>query len=389
MGRSFKIANIAGFQIYINWTWILIIALMTWGLGDYYHTLFPSFTRTTDYVLAFISAILLFVTVLLHELGHSVVARSRGLPVNTITLFFFGGVSNLTREPESAGTEFYVAAAGPLVSLILSGIFYVIYAIFTSLPLEVRAVIGYLAWINLILALFNLIPAFPLDGGRIFRSILWGITKSRRRATKIAVDVSHAFGILFILAGLAEAFLAGAVLSGIYLAVLGWFLQSAASATYQQTVADTVLQGVDVHDVMDHAASPVPPNTPLEALVYRHMMEENARAIPVTAADNRLLGLVTLSDVRHVPRDKWGFEDAQQVMTPIDKLVTVTPDEDLRSAVQKLARDSYHQLPVVRNGILVGMLNRAHVMSYLHMREQLGAQRHASGPASPSDRRAS
>jgi len=385
MGRSFRIADIDGFQININWTWILIIAFMTWGLGSYYNSLFPSFTHTTDYVLAFISALLLFVTVLLHELGHSFVARARGLPVTEITLFFFGGVSNLTREPESASTEFYVAAAGPLVSLLLSGLFYAVYAVSPSWPLEVRAVLGYLAWINLILAIFNLIPAFPLDGGRVFRSILWGIMHDRRRATKVAVDVSHGFGILFIIAGLAEAFIGGAVISGIYLAVLGWFLQNAASATYQQTVADTVLQGVQVHDIMDHAATPVPPTTPIESLVYQHMMAENTRAVPVTAPDNRLLGLVTLSDAQHVDRQEWPLLDVSRIMTPADKLCTVTPDEDLRSAVQKLASNSFHQLPVVEQGRLVGMLNRAHVMAYLHLREKLGPQREP--PTSPAETR--
>ncbi|MGH2448300.1 MAG: site-2 protease family protein, partial [Chloroflexota bacterium] len=251
MGGSFQIANISGFKILINWTWILIIAFITFVVGQDFQHLYPNWSTSTYYIDGFISGLLLFVTVLLHELGHSFTARARNLPVNSITLYFFGGVSNLTEEPKSPQTELLVAIAGPIVSLILALIFYIIYLLTVPVwPSQVTAVIGYLALINVSLAVFNLIPAFPLDGGRVFRSIVWWVTGNKIRSTRVADGVTHVFGWLFIIAGLAEVFLTGSIISGVYLAFIGWFLMNAASQTYKQTLLHHTLRGVDVQDAL-------------------------------------------------------------------------------------------------------------------------------------------
>jgi Zn-dependent protease len=201
MRNSFRIARIGGIDVYIHWSWLLIVAFLTVSLGSYYQQTFSQWSNGTAYTAGFVSAILLFVTVLLHELAHSFTARANGLPVNTITLFILGGVSSLTQEPPTARIELLVAIAGPLTSLVLAGIFYVIHQVTSGLPTPVLAVVGYLAYINLFLALFNLIPGFPLDGGRVLRAILWMVMGSLQRATRVASVIGQGIGILFIVGG--------------------------------------------------------------------------------------------------------------------------------------------------------------------------------------------
>lgn len=374
MKNSFRVARIGGIDIYVNWTWLFAVAFITWSLGAYYNQQFKGWSTGTDYVVGFISAILLFVTVLIHELSHSFTARANGLPVHTISLFIFGGVSNLTREPQTPRIELLVALAGPLASLVLAGIFFGLHALAGSGSSEVAAVLGYLAYVNLILAIFNLIPGFPLDGGRVLRAIIWRVTGSQRRATRIASNVGNGIGYLFILGGILEAvFTSGGLVPGIWLAFIGWFLHNAATASYQQAVMDGVLMGVDVRTVMDQTPASVLPDTPVEALIYRHILTENQRAVPVVGPDGDLQGLVTVADTQNVPRQEWSLVPVSRIMTPTSKLCTVSPDESLRDALRILAENNYHQLPVVLQGQMVGILNRGHVVQYLHIRERLQA----------------
>jgi Zn-dependent protease/predicted transcriptional regulator len=384
MNRSFRVATVGGIQIFIDWTWLLAFAFFTWSLGAYYDTTFHSWGHGTAYLIGALSTILLFVTVLLHELGHSFTARALGLPVNSITLFIFGGVSNLTTEPQTPRVEFLVTIAGPLVSLALAGVFYLLHAAAGGGSSEVSAVLGYLASVNLILAIFNLIPAFPLDGGRVFRSIVWGITGSMTRATRLATTVSKLIAYLFIGGGLLEALGFGQFGTGLWLAFIGWFLYNSATASSQQAVMDQVLRGVDVRDVMDHAPEAVAPTLPVQSLVFDHLLDGSHRAVSVQSPDGALLGLVTLTDLRHLQQEDWGSTPVSRIMTPTVKLRTVTPTEDLRHAIGLLAGNGYHQLPVVEHGHLVGMLNRDHVMQYLQLRQ---LQRRQQGPASSVDDR--
>jgi len=373
MNRSYKVATIGGIQIFIDWTWLLAFAFFTWSLGAYYDTTFHSWGHGTAYLLGALSTILLFVTVLLHELGHSFTARSLGLPVNSITLFIFGGVSNLTTEPQTPRIEFLVTFAGPLTSLILAGIFYLLHAAAGSGSSEVSAVLGYLASVNLLLAIFNLIPAFPLDGGRVFRSLVWGITGSMTRATRLATTVSRLIAYLFIGGGLLEALGFGQFVGGLWLAFIGWFLYNSATASSQQAVMDQVLRGVDVRDVMDPAPVGIAPTIPVQSLVFDHLLDGSQRAVSVQNPDGTLLGLVTLTDLRHLDQEDWRTTPVSRIMTPAAKLRTVAPTEDLRHAIGLLADNRYHQLPVVEQGRLVGMLNRDHVMQYLQLRQLQGS----------------
>jgi Zn-dependent protease len=366
MGRSFKIATIGGIRISINWSWLLAFAFFTWSLGAYYNNTFHSWGSGTAYLVGAISTVLLFVTVLLHELGHSFTARSLGLPVNSITLHIFGGVSSLTQEPKTPRIEFQITIAGPLVSLILAGVFYLLHAAVGGTSSEVVAVLGYLASVNLILGIFNLIPAYPLDGGRVLHSIVWAVTGNMGRATRIATTVGKFFGYLFIAGGLIEALVYGQFASGIWLSFIGWFLTNAADASYQQAIMDQGLQHVDVGDVMDHVTTEVPPTSPVQSLVSNHFLDASRRAVPVQGADGSLLGLVTLADLRHLAQADWPTTSVDVIMTPASKLRTVAPTDSLRQAIQLMADNRYHQLPVMDDGRLVGMLDRNHVMQYLH-----------------------
>jgi Zn-dependent protease/CBS domain-containing protein len=308
--------------------------------------------------------------VLLHELGHSFTARSLGLPVNTITLFIFGGVSSLTEEPKTPRIEFLVTIAGPLVSLALALVFYVLHAAVNGGgSSEVIAVLGYLASVNLILGIFNLIPAYPLDGGRVLHSIIWAVTGSTGRATRSAATVGRFFAYLFIAGGVAEAFVFGQFVSGLWLAFIGWFLSNAAGSSYQQAVMDQGLRGVDVGDVMDGIPPSVPPATPVQLLVTNHFLDANHRAVPVQDSDGTLLGLATLSDLRHLAQKDWSTTPVSQIMTSAQELHTVAPTDDLRKAIQLMAEHRYYQLPVTDQGRLVGVLDRDHIVQYLNRRQ--------------------
>ncbi|PZS03365.1 MAG: hypothetical protein DLM70_09095, partial [Chloroflexi bacterium] len=298
-------------------------------------------------------------------------------------LFIFGGVSNLTSEPKTPRIEFLITMAGPLTSLILAGIFYVLHALAGGGSSEVSAVLGYLASVNLILAIFNLIPAFPLDGGRVLRSIIWTITGSMGGATRIATTVGRIIGYLFIAAGLVEALVLGQFAGGLWLAFIGWFLSNAASSGSQQAVMDQVLRGVDVRDVMDHAPEAVQPALPVQSLVSDHLLQGNHRAVPVQGPEGTLLGLITLTDLRHLDQGDWANTPVSQIMTPVTKLRVVEPADDLRHAIGVLADNRYHQLPVLELDRLVGMLNRDHVMQYLQLRS-LRSRRQGNG-RTPND----
>jgi Zn-dependent protease len=379
-GSKFRVASIAGINVYIHWSWLIIFGLLTWSLGDFYHHHFASWNQATAYAVSAISAILLFVTVLLHELAHSFTARARGLPVDDISLYIFGGVSSLKEEPDNPRTELLVAIAGPLSSLALSGICFLLFVVGSGWPSEVTAILNYLAVINLLLAAFNMIPGFPLDGGRVFRSIVWLITKNQRRATTIASTVGQYIGYLFIFGGLIEAFFAANVVGGIYLAFIGWFLQNAASSSNQQAAMESVLRGVDVRDVMDPAPELVPASLSVATVVDRYMLNQNQRAVPIGTSDGELVGLVTLADIRHVPREEWARTSTSRVMRPREQLRVVGASDHLADALRVLAENRYHQLPVVDDGHVVGMLNREHVLQYINLRQRLGVKALEDGP---------
>jgi Zn-dependent protease/CBS domain-containing protein len=393
MGRGIRVGRLFGINIYIDWSWLFIFLLVTWHLSAVFFPSFhPDWSLGLNILMGALASLLFFASVLAHELAHSLVAKARGLPVRNITLFIFGGVSNIEREPPSPLTEFLVAVVGPLTSLIL-GLTFIFAARFTitdaGLLNNPMAAIGqldplstlliYLGPINLILAVFNLIPGFPLDGGRVLRSILWGITGSLRRATRWATWVGQLVAWTFIIAGIAMVFgfqvpfLGSGLIGGLWLAFIGWFLNNAASQSYQQVVIQDVLEGVSVQRIMREDVPTVTSGMSISQLVDEYVMGTDERAFPVMEGDE-LWGMVCLEDIRRVSRSDWDSTRVDQIMTPVSELDTVNPREDVNDALARLSRRDVRQMPVVQEGRLVGMLRRRDILRWLQVHSELSTR---------------
>ena len=373
MPGSLRIGKIFGIDIYIHISWVIIIVLMTWSLAvGWFPVLYHGFSAITYWVLGFIAAVLLFVSVLLHELAHSLVARARGLPVKNITLYIFGGVSNIEKEPGSPGIEFQIAVVGPLTSLLIGVLAFVLFFLLGQYSPALGAILWYLGLANILLGIFNLIPGFPLDGGRVLRSIVWKIDGNLRRATRIVTVVGQIIAYLFILVGI-WLFFVGYFIDGLWLGFIGWFLLSSAQSANSEVMLQSVFRGVTVSEVMNTAPTTVPANISLQKLVDEYFLPLGLRSAFVIQGD-RLAGLITLSDIRHVPREEWGQTPVGLAMIPRDRLHIVSPQQSLNDVLPLMAGRDVNQLPVVQDERLVGVLSRDAIMRYLEIRRSLGLE---------------
>jgi Zn-dependent protease/CBS domain-containing protein len=371
MSGSFRIGKIAGIEIDINWSWIVILVLLTVSLATgWFPQLFRGWSTATYWIVSLISALLLFVSVLLHELAHSLVARRSGLQVKNITLFIFGGVSNIEQEPKSPGVEFWMALVGPLTSLLIGAVCYLLLLPLRGTHSPLEAILFYLAVTNILLGLFNLIPAFPLDGGRVLRALVWKISGSLQTATRAASISGQVIAFLFILGGLWLIF-GGDVLDGVWIGFIGWFLLSAAQSANTQGMLQSTLRGVTVAEVMDPTPPTVPATISLQEVVDEYFLPHGLRCALVLR-DDRLAGMITLGDIRHVPREQWGSTPVERAMVPAERLHVVTPQQNLNDVLPLMAGRDVNQLPVVQNGVPVGVVSRDAVMRYLEVRRSLG-----------------
>src|SRR3990170_4407377 len=316
MLSSFKIGKIAGIEIGVHWSWIFIFALITWSFADdsgILHEFFPEWSTAQRWAVAVIVAVIFFSSILLHELSHSLVAKAKGIPVKGITLFVFGGVSNLGREAQSAGEEFQIAIVGPLTSLAVGAVFAILWAALRVPAPDEAAVAGYLTFINAVIAAFNMLPGFPLDGGRVFRSIVWGRNRDLLRATRAASRMGE-YVAYALMAGGAIQFIAFNPIGGIWMFLIGLFLRTASLSSYEQLVSETALRGVTAADVARTDYAPVPPTMTVAQLVDDHMLAGHGRCYPVMAGEE-LLGLVTLTDIRHLEREQWPETTVYRAMT--------------------------------------------------------------------------
>lgn len=371
MRGSLKIGRVAGIEVGIHYTWILALLIFTWLLGQsYFPSVYPGWDSYLYWIAGFLATILLFVSVFIHEMAHSLVAKARGLPVSSITLFILGGVSNLSEEPERPGVEFVMAIVGPAMSLVLAGIFWGVWYLLGPKLEFARGIIGYMALANVFLAAFNLLPGFPLDGGRVFRSILWHTTGNLLRATNIAAIVGRVFGWALMALGIWFAlFVQGGFLSGIWFVFIGWFLNNAADNSRFEATLREHLTGVLVGQVMEKDVESIRPDTTVSDLVQTAFIQKRKRAITVSDGDN-LVGVVTISDVKGLPQDQWASIPVSQVMhrSPIH---SVKPEDDLNVAMKLIAKYDLNQIPVLSNGKLVGILTRADVINYLQLSQEL------------------
>ena len=370
MGSSIKLFRVFGIDIGIHWSWVFILVIVTWTFATgFLADSYPQWSDAQRWSAGALIAGVFFLSILAHELSHAIVANRNGLPVSSITLFVFGGVSNLTREPDSAGLEFKIAVVGPLTSLLLGGAFTIAWLALGSTNSGIADICGYLGFINASLAVFNMLPGFPLDGGRVFRSAVWARNHNRLRATRTAARVGEwiAYGIMAV--GVAESVFV-APFQGIWFLLIGFFLKNAAAASYTQLVVETTLDGINVRDVMRASFDSVAPDVSVEELVHDHVLRKNARCFAVIAAGD-FAGLVTLTDVRKLPREAWATTSVYRAMTPATRLHTVAPTDSITLVLQLMAQNDVNQLPVVERRELVGMLDRADVMRFIQLHRDL------------------
>jgi Zn-dependent protease/CBS domain-containing protein len=387
MRSSFKLGRIAGIEIGIHYTWILAFLLIAWSLAiGFFPAIVPARSLAIYWILAVVASILLFVSVLLHELAHSLAAKFRGLNVPSITLFIFGGVSNLEEEPQKAKTEFFMAIAGPLTSLLLCGVLWGVglpigvhgnpFAVLTgnipSLNSPATALIYYLSSINLILGLFNLIPAFPLDGGRVLRSAIWEASKDLKKSTNIAATVGRYSGWAFIGYGV-FTFVQGDYFGGLWIAFIGWFIASAAGASRRAVMLRDHVTGLLVKEVMNTNPVIIDSTATIEALVRDVFLRYHCRAA-VVSNNNQTIGILTVDDIKKVHKDKWGYTTVEQIMTR-EPLYSVSPEDDFNTLMRLFARHNIKQLLVLKAGELVGLVDRADVVRHLEITQELSALR--------------
>jgi Zn-dependent protease/CBS domain-containing protein len=371
MRGSIHLGTILGIPIRLHSSWFLIAALITWTLATgYFPSEYPGWTAATYWLVGVFAALLFFASVLVHELGHSVLALREKVPVKSITLFIFGGVAQIGREPPTAGAEFRIAIAGPLSSLGLAALFGGLGA---ALPdgSPAAAPFAYLGRINLLLAAFNMIPGFPLDGGRVLRAALWQFDGSFRKATRWASWAGRAVAFLFILWGVAQILLGGALLNGLWIAFIGWFLNNAAESSYQQVVLRDALSGVQARNVMTQQCTVVPGDLGVDRLVEEHILSGGQRCFFVTDRE-AVQGLITLHDIRGVPRERRTSLTAAQVMTSVDAVHHARPDDDVWTVLQTMDEHNLNQVPVLDNGTLLGLITRQNVLHDIRLRAELG-----------------
>ncbi len=361
--HAIPVGRILGIPIDLDPSWFLVFALLTWTLAvGYYPAEFKDWPALEYWIVGAITACCLYGSVLLHELGHSVVALRYRVPVRRITLFIFGGVAQIATEPPSAGAEFWIAVAGPMVSLILAATFHLLEPALAS-GSALLALVRYLAYINGALVLFNLIPGFPLDGGRIFRSIVWGFTHNLHRATLIAGTAGRIFGFLFILAGVWQV-LNGHLIDGMWIAFIGWFLENAAATQVQLHSVYGLLSGHTVGESMSRDVREIPQTAVVEDLLDTYLLREGRRSVVVKGGDE-VVGLLTLHSLQEVPPERWTTTTVAQVMLPVARMKYVGPDTDLGSALEEMDRLGANQLPVMANGQMLGMLTREDLVRVL------------------------
>lgn len=349
VGRGLRLGRIFGIQLKLDRSWFIIFVLVAWSLAAHYFPMsHPGWTLATYWLLGIATSLLLFASVVAHELGHSLVSRAHGVPVHDITLFIFGGAAHLTREPRRAGHELVMALAGPLTSFGLAFLFGFLWQASAGSPGPLHALSGWLAWINLALALFNLIPGFPLDGGRVFRAIVWSVTGSLRRATRIATGVGRAVAFLLILLGVWQIF-RGSWANGLWLAFIGWFLDNAAVQSYRQVALKELLAGRTAQEAMLTDCPHVSRTLSLDAMVNEVILPSGGRCFPVVEGGH-LYGLLTLHQIKAVPRERWPFTSVDQVMIPQADLKVVRPDEPLEAVLERMVAEDINRYPVMEDG---------------------------------------
>lgn len=366
-GTRWSLFRLLGIPINVDASWLVILALLTWSLVTIFAEAVTGLSTPAYWFMGLSAALAFFTCLVLHELGHALVAQSMGIPIRGITLFLFGGVAELAGQPKSAKAEFLMAIAGPAVSLVLAAGFWVLSGLGWAKPVEV--VLEYLAMINLAVLVFNLIPAFPLDGGRVFRSLLWGATGNLRRATYYASLLGQGFAWLLIWMGVLNLF-AGHLLQGVWLGLIGMFVNNAARASYQQVIVRQLLQGEPVSRFMNPQPIVVPLNLDLRTWVEEYVYRHHRKMFPVSS-NGHLAGVIATDALARFPREEWDRHTVAEAMNPDRHPLSIAPTADALEALGKMQQTGSSRLLVMEGDRLVGILSLKDLLRFLELKIEL------------------
>jgi len=372
MRGNISLGRVFGIPLRLHYTWFIIFALVTYSLVLY--PLEHPYPIEQRIILGILTSLLFFASILTHELAHSILAIRNNIPVKEITLFVFGGVSQITKEATHPRAELLIAIVGPLTSLALAGIFYGLHLLLAGTQQILAAsLMQWLALINVILAVFNLIPGFPLDGGRIFRALVWQRTHDYHRATRIATKVGQGIAYAFIAGGLALIIFAPRLLwfNGLWFILIGWFLRDAARASYQQVLLRDALIGITARQVTDYDCPLIPPHLNLMELAQQYILP-TGRSCFLISWGTELEGMVTMQQIKKVPRTRWAITSVQDIMTPASKLKVAYADQDVLSVLQEMNGENANHIPVIEAGKVIGIINREDIARLLRTRADFG-----------------
>ncbi|MFA4903919.1 MAG: site-2 protease family protein [Desulfobaccales bacterium] len=374
-GKRIKLFKLLGFEVNIDLSWTIIAVLITWSLAaGLFPYLYPGLERETYWIMGVVGALGLFASIVAHEFCHSIVARKFGMPMKGITLFIFGGVAEMGDEPPTAKAEFSMAIVGPISSFALAVIFYLIYRTGVSAGWDtpINGVIYYIAYINVILAAFNLLPAFPLDGGRVLRSILWGTKGNLRWATRVSSTIGSAFGIGLIVFGILQ-FIYGNVIGGVWMFLIGMFLRNAAQMSYQQLLVRKALEGEKVSRFMNTNPVAVQDSITVEHLVEDYIYKHHYKMFPVMSGD-KLVGCITTRQVKEIPREAWSRETIREAASQCSPENTISPDTDAIKALGLMTQTGVSRMLVVEHGRLVGIVTLKDLLDFFSLKVELEEQ---------------
>ncbi len=371
-GKGYQLFRLFGFPVRADWSWLIILVLITWSLAvGYFPQAQEGLSQTAYWIMGFIGALGLFASIIIHEFSHSMVARTQGMPMRGITLFIFGGVAELGDEPPDSRSEFLVAIAGPAATIVVI-LFCLTFRYFGDMigwPAAITTVLGWLAFINVVLIIFNAVPAFPLDGGRVLRSALWKWKNDLKWATRISVRIGTGFGTLLIILGIASV-LFGSFIGGLWWVLIGLFLRNAAQMSYQQLIIRRALEGEPVSRFMESEPLTVTPEMSVRDLIEDYVYTHHHKMYPVVE-DGELKGCITTRDIKQVPKEQWEETKVGDIARPCDESNTVGKDADVLEAFKKINREGNSRLLVAENGGLAGILTLKDLMKFISLKVEL------------------
>jgi Zn-dependent protease len=365
---SWQIGKVSGIPVRIHFSWFIVFGLITWALAtQYFPHVAPELPKATNWLRGAIAALLLFLSVTIHELSHSFVARRYKIPITSITLFIFGGVAQMKKEPSLPKHELNMALAGPFSSYVLGLIFFILYRLTPGFP-GLNAIVFYLFQLNIILGTFNLFPGFPMDGGRVLRAVLWEKSGNYISATKKASKAGQVIALFFIFLGLVSLF--AGYLGSVWFLLIGWFLYTAAQSSYQQATTRDILTGVKVKEVMADDVITVDSDTRIKELVDDYFLKYGFSGFPVLE-DERIAGIISLKEIKMVPKDKWFSTSTREVMQAFDQSLAISEDDDVSVILEKMIKEDRGRLLVLNNSRLTGIITRSGIANFLQMKKEL------------------